>query len=61
MGLRISWCEHFAQLKNLRCLVYNDIDLNLHDLYSTMERGDILPLLDEARPRLVRLFDDAFK
>ena len=61
MGLRISWCEHFAQLKNLKSLVYNYIDLDLHELCSTMERGDFLPLLDEARPRLVRLFDDAFK
>jgi hypothetical protein len=61
MGLCRSWCEHFAQLKNLKCLVYNYIDLNLHDLYSRMERGDFLPLLDNARPLLVRLFDDAFK
>jgi hypothetical protein len=31
MGLRISWCESFAQLKNLKMLVYNYIDLGGHD------------------------------
>jgi len=61
MGLRISWCESFAQLKNLKMLVYNYIDLGGHDGRSITDKEEILVALENGCFMLKRRFHYAFK